>query len=94
MNEKLTKKEAAQRRAARLKAKDPDYFKKLAGQVRRRGRSASAPAGFAADRARARVAGSKGGQARARSRAAQESTEGTAPVRDAEGSEEKQNAEG
>jgi len=82
-NEKLSKKAAAQKRAAEQKAKDPDYFKKLAAGVRRRGRSASAPAGFAADPARARVAGSKGGKARARSRALAEDTEGAAPIRDA-----------
>lgn len=56
--------EAAKARAARLKAKDSDHFKKIARRVRRRGRQASAPNGFAANPAMARVAGAKGGSSR------------------------------
>lgn len=94
MSETTSRKEAARKRAAALKAKDPDYFKKLAARVRRRGRSASAPAGFAADPARARVAGSKGGKARARSRALAEGSEGEAPVRTTEAKKTRPASEG
>ncbi len=51
--------QAAKKIAAERLAKDPDYFKKLAQRVRRRGRQASAPSGFAANPEIARIAGSK-----------------------------------
>ena len=62
--------------AARLLAKDPDYYKKLAQRVRSRGRSANHPAVFEAGTARARVEGAKGGKAAARARGAQSTEDG------------------
>ena len=80
MSNNVSRKEAARKRAAELKAKDPDYFKKLAAQVRRRGRSTSTPAGFAADPEMARVAGAKGGKATARAKKQASAGQGEAEV--------------
>lgn len=68
MSDNVSRKEAAKKIAAERLARDPDYYKKLAQRVRRRGRSTSTPAGFAADPEMARVAGAKGGQATARAK--------------------------
>ena len=60
------KKQAAALRAAKLKKQDPDYFRKLAQKVRRRGRDAGGPTGFATSRELAVAAGKKSGETRRR----------------------------
>lgn len=60
------RKQAAALRAAKLKKQDPDYFRKLAQKVRRRGRNAGGPTGFAISRELAVAAGKKSGETRRR----------------------------
>nr|DAS30056.1 MAG TPA: hypothetical protein [Caudoviricetes sp.] len=60
------RKQAAALRAAKLKKQDPDYFRKLAQKVRRRGRDAGGPTGFATSRELAVAAGKKSGETRRR----------------------------
>ena len=67
--------EGGKKSAAKLTAKDPDYYRKLAQRVRSRGRSANHPAVFEAGTDRPRVEGAKGGKAAARARRASEEAE-------------------
>ena len=60
------RKQAAALRAAKLKKQDPDYFRKLAQKVRRRGRDTGGPTGFATSRELAVAAGKKSGETRRR----------------------------
>ena len=61
--------EGAKKTAARLLAKDPDYYKKLRAKHKKPTGGLHSSAGFDKDPARARLAGSKGGKASKRKKA-------------------------
>ena len=69
--------------AAKLKAKDPDYFKKLRSKVKQPTGGKHAANGFDADPERARSAGTKGGRVSRRRKTADGDQE-EAQVRDPE----------